>query len=577
MKLNILGNYKDWISNYLKYTFDNIIKTDKNRYENNYESYKKRFFSNYYMEQFYLDLSEIRVASRKVVDTMNMNRKILLVTDYDADGLTSAVVLTKFFRDIVKYKNTETVVNTRQDGNGFNKTLVNRILEIDANDKVSLIITADHGSSNNKEIGSLRSAGIETIITDHHVIPKNNYPEYAYALINAMKDDDKCYNLASGCYTAFMLCMGIYKEMNKDLKDMYPLLPYVAISTIVDQMPMDHTHNRSLTKLGIKIYNDRRDINLIELNRTLELPPLINYRNIGWNIGPFINSGNRCNTEQIVFNGLVENDKDKIIKDLSYAININNERKNDQKEIYDKIEDDIVNIYPNIENVFGLVLVIDTNYGIAGPIASRVGDNYHKPTIVFRSSIKSGILSGSGRAIIDVNILEVLKEIQYKHPDVIKTAAGHSGACGIEIYSNKLNTFRELFSNGIKEVLNGELPVKEPIIAAYVDPKDIHLGLALEVEHMGPYGNSYPEPKFTTKMKYKSSFNMGSNKLCTFYRNKNVTIEAMYFFTDDYLNNDNWNDYLIPDQEYELVFTVSIGYYRNSYSLSMVIENIIKH
>lgn len=526
------------------------------------------------------DLNDIEPASKLFYHYLqDTDSKIILVTDYDCDGVSSALVLTKFlqglFIDTSRYI---TIVNQRKWGNGLNDNLMKEILDIRYNKWVSdkiLLITADMCSSDNLPIGTLRSKDIDVILTDHHKIPVDNYPNNANYVINVMREDNKFPYYISGAYTAYLLCVATLEHftsiVNKEtiLTD---IASYAGISTIVDQMPLNISYNRENAIVGIRAMNTLKDKSIGILNKLLKLPRLLLNKSISWSIGPFFNSGNRCNTERVLFDGMLTTDESKI----RYAYQENNRRKLNQRDLNKQVLEDIARIYPDMANTFGIAVEIVTEYGVAGPVASRVGETFHRPTIVFRRGIDQDILSGSGRAIIDIDLLAILKSIQTDHPEVVYKAAGHAGACGIEIYANQLDKFRILLSDRIKEVVNGKLPLPYLDVIGYIEPEDISLKLALEVEHFGPYGNSWSEPCFITKAKFLSSYNYGTSKLCKFSRYGRTTFQGVYSFDrTNGITLDNWQDAVIQDKYYYIVFTIQLGYVNNNYTLDIAIKDII--
>lgn len=520
----------------------------------------------------------------KAVDLIHQyynDGKFILVTDYDCDGISSALVLDNFMKILLKEEYSSrciTIVNKRQWGNGLNNNLLKEILDIRQDkwieDKI-LVITADMCSSDNIPIGTLKTRGIDVILTDHHVIPEDNYPTNANVVINIMRKDNSYPHYISGAYTAFLLCISYIRKYKSDLLDITinALVKYAGISTVVDQMPMNNHYNRNNALVSIRALNRNDNNSMLFLNKLLGLPKALYNKAISWSIGPFINSGNRCNTERALFEGLAYNDEHKI----KYAFQENNRRKVEQKEIFLLAENDVYKFYPNMEDTYAIAIVIETDLGIAGPIASRVGETFNRPVIVFRRSKDTDILSGSGRAIIDIDILSVLKEIKEEHSGVIYKAAGHAGACGVEIYTNQLDRFRELFSKKVKDKINGKLPKKLLNVASIIKPENISLNLALQVEHYGPYGKDWEEPLFISKLKFKSSYNMGKAKLCTFERYGKTTISGVYNFDrPNGITYENWNEMIVPDEYYYIVYSLQLGYYRGNYQIDISIKDIFK-
>ena len=114
------------------------------------ENYNKVNFDNFDFNTNIDNLKDVELGANILLDSISKNLHICIVTDYDFDGISSAVVLTKGIKNILKHKNTTTVVNKRIYGNGFNPRIVRKILDINSDKKIDLIITADHGSNDDE-------------------------------------------------------------------------------------------------------------------------------------------------------------------------------------------------------------------------------------------------------------------------------------------------------------------------------------------------------------------------------------------------------------------------------------------
>lgn len=565
--INLYTNSKNWIKDF--YNF--YIKKNKRS-----TTMKEMVTSTYDPVKNLDDFTDLKQAGKYIAECIKNNKRIAIASDYDCDGLTSAVVLTKMFQNVVKYDNVITLVNRRVNGNGFNQVLIDRILQEDKKQKIDVIITSDHGSTDNQAYIKFKEHGIETVMTDHHTIDPNNYPKDARYVINPMREDSYYDSTISGCHVAYLLCLSTYialTDKTRSYAPMYNLLSYVGISTVVDQMPMDNILNRDIVITGNRIINKRKDQHIRSMLDKLRIGPLVKYKNIGWHIGPYLNSGNRCGTEQAVFDGLTKEDGD---RHILYALNINNKRKREQKSVMVTSVDEVYKEYKDLKNTFAIAMKIDTEFGIAGPVASKIGEVFNKPTIVFKANVDNTKLLGSGRAILNINILEVLKEIKSQHPEVVTLAAGHAGACGVEIPIDKLEEFRTLFNDTVKDRLKGKLPIKYLDVAAYIQPEDINLSLALRSESVGPFGRNWDEPVFMSVLPFKQSVDIGDNKLVFFYRYKNTTIKGFYNFSrDNGITHANWNEKMNKKEKYLITYNFNLNYYNGRYGYDVNIIDII--
>lgn len=547
----------------------------------NYEYIEPRLYEPDYDLEKLEDVFQGAVLMEQVIQEQG---HIALVTDYDTDGITSAVVLTRYFRDILKYPKDKytTIVNRRNDGNGFNPTLCKRVLDVHNEKSINLIITADHGITNNKEIGIFKNHGIKFLLTDHHELQEDNYPSNADVVIDVMRKDSTYFKGTSGCHVAFLLCLSHYLINNSDLGPMKLLYSYVGISTVVDQMPMWNKHNRNATIAGMNMLNTGLDENFKRFKSYFDSPICFKYKNLGWTIGPYINSGNRCGTEDNVFTSLISRDGEEAKRNLAYAYNANLEKKDASKELTASLIEEVIREYSSKEEdyKFGIVGVINTDFGIAGPLAGRLGQQVNRPTIVFRYNENTDMLLGSGRAILNIDILNVLKDMIANVPEFEYTvrASGHAGACGVSVPKSQLELFKKQFSLYVKKHLNGVIPKDILSITNYhvIQPKDIDLSLALKVESLGPFGRDWSEPIFLSVLKYRSSFKIGTNRLATFYKTDRSTIDGVYYFDrNNGINITNWEGKIIADKYYIVLYTLQLGYFRKKYKLDMTIKDII--
>ena len=278
---------------------------------------------------------DLELAGKLVIQAMEQQERIALVTDYDCDGICSAVMSRKFFLDYLGYKNIVTIVNRRNWGNGLNQHLLENIIAEHRENKIGLAISFDHTIGNEVEIRKLKNmTGMKYVLTDHHSITKV-YPKSADAVVNVMRQDNFFLNGMkgiSGCHTGYLLCAMIYKLLGKDVQDLYPLSLYSGITTVVDQMDMSHEYNARVVRSGMRSC-DIKEPSCRGLITELDLPLMLKNKNLGWGIGPYINSGNRCNLEPEVFTSIMEADE----RCYQVATLENKRKKEEQKEISEKI------------------------------------------------------------------------------------------------------------------------------------------------------------------------------------------------------------------------------------------------
>ena len=130
-----------------------------------------------------LGLMDIDKAARRVAEAVVAQQKILIIGDYDADGATS-VALCKLALAAMGAEAVEFLVPDRfQFGYGLSEAIV----AIAQSLKPDLIITVDNGISSIGGVAAANAAGIDVIVTDHH-LPGSELPA-AYAIVNPNRQD----------------------------------------------------------------------------------------------------------------------------------------------------------------------------------------------------------------------------------------------------------------------------------------------------------------------------------------------------------------------------------------------------
>lgn len=515
------------------------------------------------------NLTDIKKGSEVLAKAIDSNRHIAVVTDYDSDGLNSAATLTIGLTKIFgcDKKNVTTIVNKRLDGNGFNDVLVNRILEVNKRKPIDLIVTADHGSRDDKAYKKLLDNGVkEIIVTDHHEA-EDGILKHPVAFINPQRPDSSYLKSISGCCVAFLLLIRTYKTMFKtsNFSDFNLILPYVAISTITDVMSMKEPFNRHIVRTGLKQLNSLKDKRWVLIKEAIGIAGLVTCKDIGFKIGALINTGNTTGTEELFFKLLVEDDINKIKEILSKCMEWSSKRKEltrlGEKEIMEGLE---------ITN--GITAVVKSELPLNGKIAASLGSKVKKPTICFRETENS--YEGSGRAIVPgLDLLSVLDKIHEEDDTILNRYGGHKQALGCSIPKDKLDTFKEKFIIHCTNALDKIATMEEMDIDAFIPDFKINTKLAKEVSVLEPYGKDFLEPVFvsTLKVKYVLSFGGAVAKI-TFVKSTGNDISGIYFFSDPMLTPSNINN--IRGKKVHVAYTPRINTFNNKFSYDLEIKKI---
>lgn len=518
------------------------------------------------------NLKDIDKAGRLLVKHIEDNNKIIIVSDMDCDGITSAVTLTKGLLEVfnVNPKNVFTIVNRRKHGNGFNKYLIEEVIRKVNEEKISLIITSDHGSNDNDAFLEIkkRTGNVEIILTDHHTIKK--YPSCVEVFLNPMRDDSKYIKSISGCVVAFLLLVKAFKIMFKtnNTSSLDILAPYAAISTITDCMEMSIDFNRYLVKIGLRVMNSNKylfwnilkaKLNIIKVNET----------DLGFKIGPLINCGNSLNNEQLIYKMLMATKPEHIDSLLDEGISLNNLRKTLTNKYAGVIKNRDLNDPTICE-----IIDVEEDAILNGKIASNVGSMFNKPTIIFSYDDIDKCYVGSGRGIVKkFNILKVINKIHEDDNEIFIKSGGHEGALGCSIREHKFIDFKKYFNLYSKEAMSSD---DNDIIFpdAFIPSNNINMELYERQQQYSPFGIDYNEPIYLSRLRFDSYFPIGTSigKLnFSSINNSSSKFEGKYFFNDTYITRDNIKNFI--GMNMYVAYTLKLEAFRGSYSLNL---NIIR-
>ncbi len=517
-------------------------------------------------------LKDVDVGAKILIKHIDNRSHIAVVSDYDADGLTSAVTLTKGLLEVFacdKNKVT-TIINKRKLGNGFNPVLTEDIIKLHKQKPIDLIITSDHGSVDNPSYLKFKEAGIgQIIVTDHHTC-EHGIPDQADAFINPQRDDSTYLKKVSGCAVAFLLILKTYKDMFKtdNFRQLYPLLPYVGISTITDVMSIKEPYNRYLVKLGLRELNSLKNKTWIPIKKILGISGLVTVKDIGFKIGPLINSGNAMDDEQLVFRMLIEANPNKTYE-LAKEVNVlNTLRKNITRDLNKEA-------LKQIDTKYGLTTIVDSSINVNGKVASAVGSQLNRPIVCFSEpEDNKEVYTGSGRGIVNnFHILNVVNKINSIDNSILLQYGGHKGALGCKIHKSKYNEFKTLFDKFCKEELekmgSDDVINVDMVIPAYM----INVDLYNKVMEYYPYGLDWEEPVFLSTLKIKSIIKIYNFVKIIFSRKNGNDISGIYFFNDrTTLTPDNISE--LRGKELPVAYTVRLNNFRNIYSVELEVVKI---
>ena len=478
-----------------------------------------------------LEKPNLMLGMNKAVELMKSsidnNEKILIVGDYDVDGVISSYVL---YKGLTKCNaNVEYVIPDRiKDGYGINENIIKEA----SYRGVDLIITCDNGISAIEQMKVAKKLGLKVIITDHHDVPfiENESGEREYIIpcadvvINPKQEECKYpFDKLCGAGVAFKFIQSMYEAYDIDLSESIELLQYVAIATVCDVVDLIG-ENRIIVKEGLKIINNTNNIGLKALFKETGLENKeISVYSLGFVIGPSINASGRLEQATWALKMLLSNNEEEA-HELAVKLNELNEERQELTRAGLEHAIEIVENNKMYEEKVLVVYLEEVHESIAGIIAGRVREKYNLPTIILTKAHEGA--KGSGRSIEEYNMFEEL----IKCKDLLGKFGGHPMAAGMSIPSENIDVFRERLNKNT--TLTDEDVIPKVSIDMGLMLKDINYELIDQISLLEPYGKANPKPTFgMKKMKVQEMRVLGKNKnvLKLKLSDGRLNIEGIYF------------------------------------------------
>ncbi|MFA6995332.1 MAG: single-stranded-DNA-specific exonuclease RecJ [Patescibacteria group bacterium] len=445
-----------------------------------------------------------------IIKHIKSGNKIVVYGDYDADGVTSAVILLETLN--ILHGVAEVYLPDRvSEGYGLNKAAINSIVE----QGFKLIITVDNGIRNKDEVAYAQKLGLDVIITDHHILPEKEEDLPACLYINPSDTRDNYpWKYLAGVGVAFKLVSALLTKANvteaqkKLISD--KCLDLVAVGTVADMVSL-LGENRQLVKDGLKILNIGKRLGLNELIKVAKINSgrSLEAWNIGWQIGPRLNAASRLAHANSAFALLTTTDPAEA-KELANELNERNiSRQKITAEITAQVEAQIdpTNLPLVIISVAGSDQI--WNEGVIGLVAGRIAEKYYRPTLIitrlieeaeFDSKTKKLIpkkiaFKSSGRSIEGFNLIAAIEACA----EYLDKYGGHPMACGFSLISEKnLEAFKKQMLALAAKQLDSTALIPKLKIEAELEFKEISLDLADQINSLAPYGQNNPQPRFVS-------------------------------------------------------------------------------
>ncbi len=430
-------------------------------------------------------------AVARFVRARDNGEKVGIYGDYDADGVSGATLLHTALDDL-GITNEVYIPHKERDGHGLSL----RAVEHFARSGVALIVTVDCGITNIAEVATANERGIESIIIDHHHVPKV-LPD-AVAVINPkLPNSGYPFTELCGTGTAFKVVDALYATMTPAKREQTKwLLDLVAIATVADCMPLIG-ENRTLVAYGLIVLSKTRRVGLramFEVGRIAADRPTAH--TIGFQIAPRINAAGRMGHAQDAY-ALLADPQAESARMKAEALEVMN---NERRKVSERITKEAIQRIMAMPTMPAGIIIGDEDYfhGVVGLVAGRLAERFTRPVGVFQYMDTTAL--GSFRSRGGVHVVEVLNAVNKAVPGALIKYGGHAAAAGATIDRAYFDNFAQAFAQQVHEAFialgsdNTDILVDAELLLS-----DVTLPLATEISRCAPFGIGNEEPLFAIR------------------------------------------------------------------------------
>lgn len=472
-------------------------------------------------------LHDMNRATKRILRAIQSKEQIAIYSDYDCDGIPGAVVLHDFFHAIDHAAFQNYIPHRHYEGFGFNSEAVRKLAE----QKVTLIITIDCGTTDVEAVAVAKELGIDVIITDHHE-PKEVLPD-AYAIVNPKLGDSYPFSGLCGSGVVYKLVQALITEGKKNkivtLKEGWEKwwLDMVGLATIADMVPLVG-ENRALAHFGLQVLRKSRRPGLQQLLYAQKADArYLTEDDIGFTIGPRINAASRMDTPEDAFLMLASSDVGEAGAHVAHLEKLNNERKGIVASMTKEVKKRLSSL-----EIIPAVLVLgnpEWRPSLVGLVASKLAEEYNRPAFLWGRD-GNGVLRGSCRSNGTTSVVVLMNESS----EVFLEYGGHHMSGGFSVQENSIHTLGESLNKafdavGEKAKVNLEIPVDLELSLDAVTASFVR-----EQNTLAPFGMGNPKPLYLFKhVSPKEVIAFGKTKEHTklTFDTSGIAQEAIAFFT----------------------------------------------
>lgn len=525
----------------------------------------------------YQKLTGIDLAAQYLAQAIKQQKRILIIGDFDADGATSSALAVAALTSLGAQHVNYLVPNRFEYGYG----LTPEIVAVAQTYQPDILVTVDNGITSHAGVLAAKAAGMQVIITDHH-LSGDVLPE-ADAIVNPNLPNDPfpSKNLA-GVGVIFYVMLALrsvlreekwFETQNLPEPNMGQFLDLVALGTIADVVPLDQ-NNRILVHQGlqrIRAGKARPGINAL-LSVSNRHPAKITAADLAFAVAPRLNAAGRLDDMALGIKGLLSDDMAQALQIAQQLNQLNEERRAIETDMQQQALEQLRQLsWDKLEACpMGLCLFDeDWHQGVIGILASRIKDKLHRPVVAFAVSNENEI-KGSARSIQGVHIRDIFQAIDAQYPGLISKFGGHAMAAGLTLPRQNFKQFSAAFAAEVSKYLTVESAYHTIHSDGELVENEISLELASILREAEPWGQAFPEPLFDGIFQLREQRLVGARylKMQVSWPDSHKTFDAIAFN----VNADEWPNHRC--QQVHLVYRLDVNEFNGRRTVQFIVDSI---
>jgi len=497
-----------------------------------------------------------------LAEAIALQKRILIIGDYDADGATATSVAMRGLR-MMGAQVDFLVPNRFEYGYG----LTPEIVALAATQQPDVILTVDNGIASIDGVAAAKALGMQVLITDHH-LPAEQTPA-ADCIVNPNQRGCAFPSKhLAGVGVMFYVLIALRAELKQrgllaeDKVHLGSLLDLVALGTVADLVRLD-ANNRILVRQGLKRIRQGQACPgiLAILKLAGRDATQVNAQDLGFYVGPRLNAAGRLDDMTIGIRCLLAETPQEAMQYAQQLHVLNAERKQIEAEMQWDAMADLAQDFRDDQYTIS-VFQPDWHQGVIGILASRIKERFHRPVIAFADA-GDGLIKGSGRSIAGLHLRDALDLVTKQQPDLIVKFGGHAMAAGLSIRAHDFTRFQQTFEQVVQSLIDAQVLQEVLETDGALTVQEMTMQTAESLSNL-VWGQGFPQPVFYDRFEVLQQKVLGEKHLKLRLQKQNQQFEAIYFQHAE----------LLPEQ-IEIAYALQVNEFNGNRSLQLQVVHAV--